>query len=93
MGVGHLTGVLTNIGVFVAVLIINKWVFLFYLICSLSVTYIYIIKVKKVNIKDKILRQQREKNIGLTGELVRGIRDIKMLNARDSFSKDEIIKK
>lgn len=88
MGVGHLTGVLTNIGVFVAVLIINKWVFLFYLICSLSVTYIYIIKVKKVNIKDKILRQQREKNIGLTGELVRGIRDIKMLNARDSFIKE-----
>lgn len=85
MGVGYLTGVLTNIGVFIAVLIINKWVFLYYLICSLFVTYIYIIKVKKVNIKDKILRQQREKNIGLTGELVRGIRDIKMLNARDSF--------
>ena len=85
MGVGHLTGVLTNLGVFIAVFIINKWVFLFYLISSLLVTYLYIIKVKKVNIKDKDLREQREKNIGLTTELVRGVRDIKMLNARDSF--------
>lgn len=85
MGVGHLTGVLTNLGVFIAVFIINKWVFLFYLISSLIVTYLYIIKVKKVNVKDKYLREQREKNIGLTTELVRGVRDIKMLNARDSF--------
>ena len=85
MGVGHLTGVLTNLGIFIAVFIINKWVFLFYLISSLLVTYLYIIKVKKVNIKDKELREQREKNIGLTTELVRGVRDIKMLNARDSF--------
>lgn len=85
MGIGYLTGVLTNIGVFVAVFIINQWVFLFYLICSILVTSIYVMKVKKVNAKDKILRVQREKNIGLTGELVRGVRDIKMLNAKDSF--------
>ncbi|MBE6147672.1 MAG: ABC transporter ATP-binding protein [Firmicutes bacterium] len=87
-GVGHLTGVLTNAGVFVAVFIISKWVFLFYLICSLIVTWLYMLKVKKVNIKDKLLRQQKEKNIGLTGELVRGVRDIKMLNAKDSFIKE-----
>ena len=85
VGVGHLTGIITNIGVFIAVFIISKRVFLFYLICSLIVTFIYIIKVKKVNIKDNILREQREKNISLTSELVRGVRDIKMLNARDSF--------
>ena len=88
MGVGHLTGVLTNLGVFIAVLIINRWVFLFYTICSLIITYIYVIKIKKVSIKDKLLREQREKNTGLTGELVRGVRDIKMLNARDSFIKE-----
>lgn len=88
MGVGHLTGVLTNIGVFVAVFIINKWAFIFYLICSFIVTYFYIIKVKKVNYKDKILRSKREKNIGLTSELVRGVRDIKMLNANESFIKE-----
>ena len=31
IGVGQLTGLLTNIGVFVAVFIINKWAFLYYL--------------------------------------------------------------
>ena len=88
IGVGHLTGVLTNIGIFIAVFIINKWIFIFYLISSLIVTYIYVIKVKEVSYKDKILRQQREKNTSLTGELVRGVRDIKMLNARASFIKE-----
>ena len=88
VGVGNLTGILTNIGVFIAVFIINKWVFLFYLFCSLIVTCLHVVKVKKVNEKDRILRKQREKNTGLTSELVRGIRDIKMLNARDSFIKE-----
>ena len=38
--------------------------------------------------KEQNLRKANEKNIGLTGELVRGVRDIKMLNARDSFMKE-----
>ena len=88
IGVGQLTGLLTNIGVFVAVFIINKWAFLYYLFCSIIVTITYVIRVKDVNEKDKILRKQREKNTGLTGELVRGVRDIKMLNARSSFIKE-----
>ena len=88
IGVGQLTGLLTNIGVFIAVFIINKWAFLYYLFCSIIVTITYVIRVKAVNEKDKILRKQREKNTGLTGELVRGVRDIKMLNARSSFIKE-----
>ena len=78
-------------GVFIAVLIINKFLFLFYLVSSLIITYLHLNKVENVNKKDKILRVQQEKNIGLTGELVRGIRDIKMLNASSSFI-DEIEK-
>lgn len=56
-------------------------------------------KVKVVSNKDRLLRNQREKNIGLTSELVRGVRDIKMLHASDSFmqqiegSIDEVTKK
>ena len=88
IGVGQLTGLLTNIGVFIAVFIINKWAFLYYLFCSIIVTITYVIRVKAVNEKDKILRKQREKKTGLTGELVRGVRDIKMLNARSSFIKE-----
>ncbi len=91
IGVGNLSGLLSNIGIFIAVLIINKFLFLFYLVSSLIITYLHLNKVENVNKKDKILRVQQEKNIGLTGELVRGIRDIKMLNASSSFI-DEIEK-
>ena len=87
-GTGQLTGMLTNIGVFVTVFIINKWAFLYYLFCSIVVTVVYMAKVKAFNEKDKALRKERETNIGLTTELVRGIRDIKMLNAKDSFIKE-----
>ena len=89
MGVGNLTGILSNIGVFIAIFIINKWIFIFYLLTSLIVTLLHLRKVKRVNYKDSILRDQQEKNVGLTGELVRGVRDIKMLNCSSSFI-DEI---
>ncbi len=42
-----------------------------------------------MNIQDKKYRRQSEKTNGLVSELVRGIRDIKMLFAKDSFL-DEI---
>lgn len=87
-GVGQLTGILTNIGVLVAVLIINPIVFLFYLLASLIITYLYLREVEVLSKKEQNLRKANEKNIGLTGELVRGVRDIKMLNARDSFMKE-----
>lgn len=85
MGMGHLTGILTDIGIFVAVFIINKTIFLFYLIASLILTIIHLIKVKKVGEKDILFRKQRDKTTGLSTELIRGVRDIKMLNAKQSF--------
>ncbi|MBQ9833995.1 MAG: ABC transporter ATP-binding protein [Bacilli bacterium] len=84
-GMGFLTSILTDIGIFVAIYIINKPVCLFYLISSAILTAIHLFKVRNVNEKDKIYRKQREKTSGLVGELVRGIRDIKMLHAKDSF--------
>ena len=87
-GMGFLTGILTDLGIFVAIFVINKLVFLFYFTCSLILTALHLYKVKNVNEKDKIYRKQREKTGGLIGELVRGIRDIKMLNASESFMKE-----
>ena len=84
-GMGFLTNILTDIGIFVAVFIINKVVFFFYLIGSLILTIIHLYKVRKVNEKDKKYRKQRDKTSGLISELVRGVRDIKMLNAKESF--------
>ena len=85
MGMGHLTGILTDIGIFVAVFIINKTVFCFYLLSSLILTLFHLIKVKKTGEKDVLYRKQRDKTSGLTTELIRGVRDIKMLNAKHSF--------
>ena len=85
MGMGHLTGILTDIGIFVAVFIINKTVFLFYLFASVVLTIIHLIKVRKIGEKDTIYRKQRDKTSGLSTELIRGVRDIKMLNAKKSF--------
>lgn len=84
-GMGYLTAVLTDIGIFVAIFIISRPAFWYYFICSSLLTLIHIIKVKQVNEEDKKFRVQREKTSGLLGELVRGIRDIKMLHAKDSF--------
>ena len=88
VGVGQLTGILTNIGVLVAVFIINPIIFLYYLLSSFVITYLYLREVEALSQKEQDLRKANEKNIGLTGELVRGVRDIKMLNARDSFMKE-----
>lgn len=84
-GMGFLTNILTDIGIFVAVFLINKMVCLYYVVGAGVLTLIHLFKVQKVNEKDKIYRKQREKSSGLVGELVRGIRDIKMLHAKESF--------
>ncbi len=87
-GMGFLTSILTDAGIFVAVFVINKKVFFYYLVGSTILTILHLFKTKRVNIKDGIYRKQREKTAGLVGELVRGVRDIKMLNAKESFMEE-----
>ena len=87
-GMGFLTSILTDAGIFVAIFVINKRVFLFYLVASIILTIIHLMETKEVSLKDKAYRKQREKTAGLIGELVRGVRDIKMLNAKESFMKE-----
>ena len=83
IGTGYLTGLASSIGVFAAVLITNWQTFLFYAAASALVTLMHLRKVKMVNVKDRQVRAQQEMNTGLVSELVRGIRDIKMLNAAE----------
>jgi ABC-type multidrug transport system fused ATPase/permease subunit len=84
-GMGMLFNVLTNIGIFVAVFIVNKVVFFYYLICAIILSLLHIYSAGLVNEEDKKYRKQREKTSGLISELVRGVRDIKMLYAKNSF--------
>ena len=85
MGGRILINIITDLGVFVAVFLINKIFFIYYVVITLIFFYVQRRRVKKVGICDKEYRVQKEKTAGLIAELIRGIRDIKMLNAEDSF--------
>lgn len=91
-GMGYFAEILTDIGIYVAIFIVNKIVFCFFLVCSILLTFLHLLKVRKINEEDKKYRNQREQTNSLIGELVHGIRDIKMLYAKESFI-EEIDKK
>ena len=78
-GMGKLTGFLSNIGSFVAILVIDYHMFIYYLLTAIILTILHYIKNEQVGKKDIEFRNQSDKVAGLTGELVRGARDIKML--------------
>jgi len=78
---------ISNIGVLIAVLIINKYMFLYFLSTSLI---IMAIDVKGRNLffeRSKAFRLIREKRTSLISEVVRGVRDVKLLNAQDGIIK------
>lgn len=80
-----ITDILSNIGVMAAIFIINKWIFLYFLIGLIILYFMNRIKMKRYFALDKELRKINERNTGLTTELIRGIRDIKVLNAGLTF--------
>ena len=59
--------------------------FIYYLFVSFILTSLHLIKSNKVRIKDNLKRNQDEVVTSLVSELVRGVRDIKMLNAKSGF--------
>ena len=79
---------LSSIGSFIAIFIIDYHMFLYFLGASLILTILNYIKNEKVGEKDREFRKASDKVAGLTGELVRGARDIKMLYAKESFMKN-----
>ena len=81
----YLTKIITDIGIFITIFIINK---LCFIVILFFVIVRYLIDYKRVDEytkNDKIFRKKQENISGLIGEMVRGIRDIKMLNSEKSF--------
>ncbi len=80
--------VISNVGVLVTIFIINKYMFIF----SLMTTIVcYIIYRKGVNRRYKIQKELSKLNENVTSlstEVIRGIRDIKVLNAGDAVLKN-----
>lgn len=77
--------IITNIGIFVAIFVINKWIFLYSVLYTILLYYIFKKRNYLYNEKRKIYKKEAEITTGFIGELVRGIRDIKMLNSEKSF--------
>ena len=79
---------ISNAGVFLAVFVINKYMFIYFV---LSFIVIAVIENKRNNIyyeRTKKLRLIDEKKTGLISEIVRGLQDIKLLNAQSGILKD-----
>ncbi len=85
VGIGQLTGLLANIASFIAIYFIDWRMALYYFIASNTLSLLYYIKNKAVSNKEKIYKEQFDRVTGLTSELVRGARDIKMLYSKNSF--------
>lgn len=83
--IAQVSSILRYIGLLGALLIINKQIFLLQL---LFIILTYIMQRKKTEEAkkcDKKYRKKHERITGLVGELVRGAKDIKMLNSEDDF--------
>lgn len=77
--------ILTNIGVLGAIFIVNKYMFLFSVIVLMLLYWIERARIRNAYRFDKKIRKLNEKNSGLIAELVRGMRDIKVLNSAHDF--------
>lgn len=81
----YINGILTNIGVLITYFILSKPMFIFALISFSIRLIIETIRINKYNKNDKEYRKENDEITGFSGELVRGAKDIKMLNGESSF--------
>ena len=82
-----LTMLIGDLGVLVAMFIVSKLMFLYFII-ALSILFVFKKLQWELMFKShKQYKEMAEKNTGLISELVRGIRDIKVLNAGSIFIK------
>ena len=80
-----LGNIFTDVGVIVAIFVISKPLFLYCIVSLFIVFWVERIRIQKWFKRMKEYRKMSEKNSGLISELVRGIRDIKVLNSTKDF--------
>lgn len=81
----YLSAIISSIGVYISVFFINSPIFFLYTIYIVVLFFLQKRSSAKVLEKRKIYKKNREKVNGFTGEMVRGAKDIKILNAEKSF--------
>ncbi len=80
-----ITDFITNLGILFAVFMISKLLFLFYIISIVIIFVLEKIRISEYIKADKKYRKHAEVATGLISELVRGVRDVKVLNAEEPF--------
>ena len=80
------TIILSSIAVFFSIFFLNKAIFFLYLIFVLTLFFSQKRAANKIQEKRKIYNKKKEVASGFVTELVRGAKDIKILNAESSFS-------
>lgn len=80
-----ITDFITNLGILFAVFVISKVLFIYYVIAIAVIFILEKIRIQEYIKADKTYRKHAEKTTGLVGELVRGVRDVKVLNATEPF--------
>ena len=80
-----LSDIFKYIGLYIAIFIINKILFIFQILFFVLIYLLQRKKTRDEKERDKIYRVKNERVSGLVGELVRGARDIKMLNSENDF--------
>lgn len=77
--------IISNIGVFVTIFVLHKFLFLFFLFSSITLFYLNKKKSNLFYVRKNHYKKYNDKLTSFTSELVRGSKDIKMLNAEESF--------
>ena len=77
---------LSDIGIYITIFVLNKYAFIYFVICTIKIFFIALKKEKKYSQKEKSFKEENEKTTSFISEIVRGSKDIKMLNAYASFN-------
>ena len=88
----YIMDIVGRIGVYIAVFVINKYVFVFFVVVSVALYAIEHFRVKYFFESWRKIKLLEEKNASTANELIRGLKDIKVLNASGNF-KQKIMQK
>ncbi len=84
-GIDYITYLISVFGVLFSILFLNATIFFLYLLFVVLLFFAQKFAAKKIQEKNKIRKKKRDETSGFISELVRGAKDIKLLNAEQSF--------
>ncbi len=82
-----LSYIITNLGVLIAIFVLSRHLFIYAIISSIVVYLINRKSLSEQYIVQKKLKTMKEEKTGLVNELIRGMRDIKVLSATSTMLK------